>query len=141
MKSRFLMAPPPNSDKKIRKARIDLYPKEVWYFLACFICLLGLLHAISLIHSIYARRKRNNIGGADPEARSSALSSKIHLRRIPLAFVNTYRIVALRWTVHLDIGTRYTLNVAEVAVTCAYIIAIFTWAFINSEYASFVVRA
>ncbi|KAG2095871.1 ferric reductase NAD binding domain-containing protein [Suillus discolor] len=52
------------------------------------------------------------------------------LRRIPLAIVNVYRVVAFRWT--LEIGKSYTLNMAEVFVTVAYIALLLIYAFVNT---------
>ena len=40
--------------------------------------------------------------------------------------------MAFRWTV--DFGRGYVLNVAEVVLTIFYIVALFTWSFINSTY-------
>lgn len=55
----------------------------------------------------------------------------MQLRRIHLAIVNTYRIISFRCSV--GVGS-YTLNLAEVFLTFIYIIIIFTWSFIRSEF-------
>ena len=51
--------------------------------------------------------------------------------KVPQIVMNVYRVIAFRST--LDIGELYTLSVAEVLVTCAYIAALFVWSFIDSE--------
>ncbi|KZP33754.1 hypothetical protein FIBSPDRAFT_810265 [Athelia psychrophila] len=102
-------------DRTLRKQRNKEYPIQLWYFLACFIFLVG------------AKQ-----GTLDSESHIIPSSSSVNLRRLPSAILNTYRIVALRWTIRINLGTVYTLNVAEIAITCAYIIAIFTWSFINT---------
>ena len=51
--------------------------------------------------------------------------------RLPLAAVNYFRVVAFRQTV--DIGDFISVTYAEAFITIGYIIAIFTWEFINSE--------
>ena len=65
-----------------------------------------------------------------PETRSAA-GRGFALRNVPTAVINAYRVVAFRWT--LEIGQSYTLNLAEVFVTVAYIVALFSWEFLGSE--------
>lgn len=128
------MAATVNPDKPIRKARMRLYPKQIWWLLASFIALLALVRLATLLRSKF--RSRSRAGGSTSLKSSPApLSSKVHLRRIPLAITNVYRIITFRWTMHLDLGKEsYTLNLAEIGLTIAYTVAIFTWAFINSGY-------
>ena len=114
-------------DRAITSRRNKEYPKEVWYFVACFIFLVSLFHHGSWIVSKLSKRRARKVdaeGGTDP--------SKGHfsVRHIPRAIVNAYRVMAFRWT--FELGSSYTLNMAEVFVSCAYIIALFVWTFINS---------
>ncbi|KAF7980574.1 hypothetical protein HWV62_37747 [Athelia sp. TMB] len=124
------MANTANADRTLRKQRTAEYPIQMWYFLACFIALVGALRLASRLWSLSTRQKRAY--SADSESQGSTSGSRINLRRLPVAVLNTYRIIALRWTVRVNLGTVYTLNMADVAVTCAYIIAVFTWTFINT---------
>jgi ferric-chelate reductase len=121
-------------DRATRTQRTNTYTTQVWYFLACFIFLVAALRLASVLHSKYSRGRRSS--RADPETISSTPSSALQLRRFPLAVINTYRILALRCTVRVNIGTFYTLNIAEVCLTLAYIVALFTWTFINSTFYS-----
>lgn len=118
------------TDKTLRATRTREYPDEVWYFLACFIGTLAIFNwgswAISKLSSKLSKKS-----AMDAEGGAGATNQRISLRRIPSAIANAYRVIAFRWT--LQIGNSYTLNMAEVFVTCAYIIAIFVWEFINSE--------
>ncbi|KAF9033922.1 hypothetical protein BDZ89DRAFT_1158104 [Hymenopellis radicata] len=106
-------------DRAIRVQRAADYPKQVWYLLASFIAFVSICHGISLL---FSRTRR--IQGRNGER------GGISLRRVPLAFVNVFRVMAFRWTI--PIGNYYTLNVAEVFLTAAYIAIVFTWSLINS---------
>ncbi|KAH9944667.1 iron reductase [Amylocystis lapponica] len=78
------------------------------------------------------RRRSSTRGPSTTEAQTNVMHTtrSFSLRRLPLAIANAYRVFAFRWT--LQVGESYTLNMAEVFVTCAYIIALFVWAFINT---------
>ncbi|KAL0581255.1 hypothetical protein V5O48_000738 [Marasmius crinis-equi] len=122
------LASRPNPDKTIRIARASEYPQEIWYFLACFIGFVSLCRFVS-----WAVRKTLLNGSSrravDDEKGTSPSNTAVRWRRLPSAVMNLYRIVAFRLTV--EIGA-FTLNLAEVALTCMYMAALFTWAFINT---------
>ncbi|KAG2138460.1 ferric reductase NAD binding domain-containing protein [Suillus clintonianus] len=106
----------------------DTYPEQVWYTIAAFLFVVGCFQWGSLIHSKFARRRHHE---SDEEtATTNAIQYKVSLRRIPLAIINFYRVVAFRWT--LEIGQSYTLNMAEVFVTVAYIVLMLIYCFINT---------
>jgi hypothetical protein len=123
------------ADRAHRLQRNNVYPIQIWYLLATLILLVAVVQAVSRLHTKFAGRKRR---GTDQESNSPANSSSPHPRRIPLAILSTYRVIAFRWTLNINIGQTYTLNVAEMFFTIVYIIAIFTWTFINSESSLFV---
>lgn len=102
-------------NRSIRAALSAKYPKQVWYLLASFLTLVSLCHFASLLLS---RVQRNRVG-------SSSRRGAISLRRIPLALVNLFRVLAFRWTV--PIGSSHSLNFAEVFLTMAYIAVLFAW--------------
>jgi len=104
------------------------YPKQVWYALAVFLFTVGCFQWGSSLHSKFTRRRQYE---SDEETVSSHVHYKFSLRRIPLTFINTYRVIAFRWT--LEIGQTYTLNLAEVFVTLGYIALLLTYTFINSK--------
>lgn len=105
------------------------YPQQVWYTLAAFLFVVGCFQWGSFLHSKFARRGHRE---SDEEtAVTNGVHQKFSLRRIPLAVINFYRVVAFRWT--LEIGQSYTLNMAEVFVTVAYIALLLIYAFINSK--------
>ncbi|KAK0451298.1 FAD-binding domain-containing protein [Desarmillaria tabescens] len=95
-------------DNKWRAYYADEYPHQLWWLVSCFI-------------AFVAVRSKN--------APLTTESNKIQLSRLPLALVNYWRVLSFR--VHIGVGS-YTLNLAEVFLTCAYIVALFTWEFINS---------
>ncbi|KAG1796017.1 ferric reductase NAD binding domain-containing protein [Suillus plorans] len=106
----------------------DTYPEQVWYTIAAFLFVVGCFQWGSRIHSKFARRRHYE---SDEEtAATNDIQYKFSLRRIPLAIVNVYRVVAFRWT--LEIGQSYTLNMAEVFVTVAYIALLLIYAFVNT---------
>jgi len=128
---------PANPDKVISNARIIDYPHQLWFFIASFIALVACLQFISFLHGKYSRKntRRTASSAVDPEASPNQTSTvhshgQLQLRRLPIAIINTFRIIAFRTT--LNIGQSYTLNLAEIAITIMYISALFTWGFINS---------
>lgn len=102
---------------------------QAWYCIGLFLFIIGVFQWASFLHSKFARRR--TAPGEDPELASEPRVRVFSLRRIPVALTNAYRVVAFRWT--LEIGKSYTLNMAEVFVTMAYITFLYIWAFINSE--------
>ncbi|KAG2138473.1 ferric reductase NAD binding domain-containing protein [Suillus clintonianus] len=104
------------------------YPNQVWYTLAAFLFVVGFFQWGLFFHSKFARRQHHE---SDEEtAITNGAYKKFSLRRIPLAVINFYRVVAFRWT--LEIGKSYTLNMAEVFVTVAYITLLLIYSFINT---------
>jgi len=104
-------------DKKLRVARTALYPKEVVWVIAGLIAVVSLFHVLDLFYIFLTR-----------PAKRGAIS----LRRIPLALADVTRSIAFRWTI--SFGSSYTLNLAEVALTVAYISLLFVFALVNSEF-------
>ncbi|OCH91755.1 iron reductase [Obba rivulosa] len=119
-------------DKTLRSERSEVYPHQVWYLVGGFIALVALFHWVSWAVAQLSKKSRSQEQHTtkDVEAGAKSPSGRFSVRRLPLALVNLYRIVAFRCT--LQIGNTYTLNLAEVFVTCAYIAALFTWNFINT---------
>jgi hypothetical protein len=121
------MATPTSSDRTLRNTHAQEYSYQLLDLLAAFIFLLSASNLIRIVHSKLYRFQRSY----DVEEGSSPSRAGFSWRRAPLALLNAARIVAFRWT--LKIGESYTLNPAEIFLTVAYIIALFTWTFINSE--------
>ncbi|KAI0828502.1 iron reductase [Trametes gibbosa] len=110
-----------NPDKPIRVGRNKAYPRQLWWFIASFIAFVAICQFASwLALKISARRP----------SPSSSQTRAASWRRLPSALVNTYRVVAFRWT--LNIGPTFTLTLAELFVVCGYIIALYTWSFVNT---------
>ncbi|KAG2157689.1 ferric reductase NAD binding domain-containing protein [Suillus bovinus] len=93
----------------------NTYPEYVWYTIAAFLFVVGCFQ---------------HYESDEETAAFNNIQHKFSLRRIPLAIVNFYRVVAFRWT--LAIGQSYTLNMAEVLVTVVYIALLLIYAFINT---------
>lgn len=104
-------------DKQLLVARADLYPKEVVWAIAGLIAVVSLFHLLNLFYNLLTR-----------PAKRGAVS----LRRIPLAVADVTRSVAFRWTI--SFGSSYTLNLAEVTLTAAYISLLFVFALVNSKF-------
>ncbi|KAG1804076.1 uncharacterized protein BJ212DRAFT_949944 [Suillus subaureus] len=84
----------------------ETYPEQVWYTIAAFLFVVGCFQWGSLVHSKFARRRRYE--SDEENGHHQWHSIQISLRRIPLAIINFYRVVAFRWT--LEIGQSYTLT-------------------------------
>ena len=121
-----------------RNERAINYPKQTWYLLGSFIGLLFLVHIGSSI-GIWLRKRRipppdqdvKDEKGESTEEDPSSFSSNgaVSLRRIPISLVNTFRIVLFR--ISLRTGGGSVVNFAEISVAAGYIVALFTWEFIN----------
>ena len=131
-----------NTDRMIYLARDEAYPHQLWWLVAAFIGTIALFRFASWALAKCSRRAPLSRGqkttAADAAAAetgaggaSSPAGRGFALRNVPTAVINAYRVVAFRWT--LEIGQSYTLNFAEVFVTVAYIVALYTWEFTNSE--------
>lgn len=99
-----------NLDAPIRAGYAIEYPHQVWYFVGSFIFLVSVCQLLSYI--LHGRTVSSGVG-----------------RRL----INIYRVLAFRYT--LSIGS-YSLNIAEVFCTVAYITALWTWELVNSEFLS-----
>ncbi|KAG1870821.1 ferric reductase NAD binding domain-containing protein [Suillus subluteus] len=117
------------SDGSLQDARNILYPTQAWYCIGLFIFIIATFQWISFLHSKFAWRRQTS-STSDPEHASVHHRRAFSWCRIPLGLVNAYRVISFRWT--LEFGKSYTLNMAEVFVTMAYIIFLFVWAFINT---------
>ena len=128
-------SPPPLSpDRALRIARATAYKHQMWWLIARFIALIAVFQSLSWAFTrLSSRSSSQPKKPADAEVGHAPPSSprRFSWRNAPSAIVNLYRVVAFRWT--LEVGQSYTLNLAEVFVTCGYIVALFTWEFVNSE--------
>jgi ferric-chelate reductase len=116
-------------DKIRSKARAEEYPHQILYALSTFIIVLALFRLVSGIYSNFsgpAVRKRD----AEAADVSPIPSAHISLRRLPLACVNIFRVIAFRWTAQL--GRSYTLSLTDIFLALSYIAIIFSWTFVNS---------
>ncbi|KAL0948175.1 hypothetical protein HGRIS_010786 [Hohenbuehelia grisea] len=132
------------------------YPWQLWYCLSIFLFIIAACQFAAFVHAKRKRRRKGSsaapglrVGGGGATSSLSAPRAgaatefkttrsvspyprrhAVSLRRLPVAFVNAYRVIAFRWTINF--GGGYTLSFADVALSCAYIIALFTWSFINT---------
>ena len=135
-------APPANPDRAIYYARDEAYPEQLWWLVAAFIGLVAICQFAAWALAKCSRARRRSKKSASQKTTTdtaevetggtrSAAGRGFAWRNIPTAVINAYRVVAFRWT--LEIGQSYTLNLAEVFVTVAYIVALFSWEFLGSE--------
>ncbi|KAF8575567.1 hypothetical protein K439DRAFT_1398065 [Ramaria rubella] len=129
------MDKPVDPNRAIRIQRATEYPKQIWLLFASFIGLLTLFHIGALLLSWRHKRNAQSYRALPNEenfgneyARSSS-NTKASFRRIPSALATAFRIVAYRMP--FPSGGGHTLNVAEITISVGYIIALFTWEFIN----------
>ncbi|KAI8973097.1 iron reductase [Trametes punicea] len=115
-------------DKPIRVGRNREYPHQLWWLMTSFVVLFSLCHFVSLALLRYSSRRRAS--GEQSGSTKPLSAPRFSWRRLPLALVNAFRVVAFRWT--LPFGQWHDLTLAEVLTACAYVVALFTWAFINT---------
>ncbi|KAI0055563.1 hypothetical protein BV25DRAFT_166890 [Artomyces pyxidatus] len=120
-------ASPVNSDRIARKRRVTEYPKEVWYSIGCFIFLVMVSNIMTILSGLGKRRR---VIRQDAEGHLPRQSRALPLRRLPLALVNAWRVVAFRSVI--DLGRGYSINVAELFLTATYIVILLTWTLINT---------
>ncbi|KAJ6518002.1 ferric reductase NAD binding domain-containing protein [Mycena vitilis] len=111
-------------DRVPRILLANLYPKQVWYFMATFIGLVAACHAASLLYAYLTRRR-------PPPSNDGPLRHDVSWRRLPLATLNLFRTIIFRWSI--VIAGSYTLNVADFLLAAMYLTVLFTWTFINSK--------
>jgi hypothetical protein len=118
-------------DRIPRIALADLYPKQVWYFLATFIALVTACHFVSKFNAYLTRQHAPRGTTTD-----SVSARRISWRRLPLALLNLWRTAAFRWSLTLNLAGAgvYTFGVADFLVAGMYITVLFTWTFINSTF-------
>lgn len=119
-------APPqsPQSPPSQRQPQLENV-KNAWYSVGAFIAFVSLCHFVGLLGMIWRRVP-------PPTATPLHRRTVIYYRRLPAALMHTFRVVAFRWT--LSLGNSYTLNVAEIFLTAAYIAILFSWSFVNCRF-------
>ncbi|KAI0675094.1 iron reductase [Trametes maxima] len=126
-----MMSPGPANDRAIWLQRNKDYSQQIWWFIASFIVLVAVGQFSSWVASkvfspcpVALSEKR------DTEGSGASRQRRLSWGRLPLAIVNYFRVLAFRNTI--DIGEKYSFTYAEVFITVGYIVALFTWEFINT---------
>jgi heme/copper-type cytochrome/quinol oxidase subunit 2 len=116
------------ADKALAHQYNEEYAHQVWWLVAPFLFLVGVTYYGSIVlRKLFPGKNKP----ADVEVDGRLVRRGFSFRRLPLAIANAYRVVAFRTT--LTVGP-FSLNLAEVAITITYIVALFVWSFINSTY-------
>ncbi|THG95747.1 hypothetical protein EW145_g7903, partial [Phellinidium pouzarii] len=132
-------------DKALRKARIDEYPKQSSYLLAGLIVAVALYNLASIVYNYLVISRVCQADGAtstsnavkDEEKQGGGsrgtvtASSRVSIRRIPLALLNSARVVAYRVTV--PVGLDVHLSLAEIFIPIAYVLALLIWEFVRGQ--------
>lgn len=122
-------------DQAIWVARNIAYTHQLWWFVASFI---GMIAAGQLLSGILSRlftpSASTHEEKRDAEGRGAARPRRFYWSRLPIALVNYFRVLAFRNTV--DVGEKFTFTYAEVFITVGYVVALFTWEFVNSTQSS-----
>ena len=118
-------------NRVVRIWRTDQYPIQQWYMLGIFMFLVTAAYLIQLTYAWNVKRLAKNAGqDTKGEVLKATINNKFSLRRIPLAFLNVWRIILYRFTFPLGGGRQ--MNGAEMIIISSYIVAMFVWTFINS---------
>jgi len=120
---------PVNPDKALRISRAKEYPKEVYYFIASFIFVVSVCNWSA---RYLGSNTKSSVPLENKETQDRPSTGRSSWRRLHVAALNLYRMVAFRCVVHPLPG--FSLNLAEVFITAAYITIIFVWAMINSTF-------
>ncbi|TFK94331.1 hypothetical protein K466DRAFT_476640 [Polyporus arcularius HHB13444] len=124
-------APPPQPpDMVIWYTRNQLYAKQVWWFVASFIGLVSISQLLSWVAGKAFAPCPVSTRHADSERQGMVRRRRRDWSRLPLAFVNYFRVVAFRSTV--DVGQVLNITYAEAFITVGYIVGLFVWTFINT---------
>ncbi|TFY81287.1 hypothetical protein EWM64_g2726 [Hericium alpestre] len=119
---------PPAPDKLRRIWRATNYPRQVWYFVAVFIFLVGISNIVS--RSIASRRKAGT-KRTDEEGKAPSSTGAVSYRRLPIAAVNAFRMIAFRTIIPLGFG--FSINIADAAVAAMYITILLLWSLTYSD--------
>ena len=124
-------------DFAIVSERNRMYPQQVWWLLAGVIGLISIAHVLSLLYATsytlrHGRAPVDTGGKQDIEGYGATYPRRFSWSRLPLALVNYFRVVSFRNTI--DVGESISVTYAEAWLTIGYIVGLFTWLFINSEY-------
>lgn len=109
----------PDPDRIPRIAQAAAYRDRTYYCIAAFVAIISIFHWTSRL----LQGRQSSLQKA-PRARGS-----MSIKRLPAAFMNTFRALAFRQTLH--IGSLYTINVAEFMLTAGYITLVFTISMMN----------
>ncbi|KAI0717230.1 ferric reductase NAD binding domain-containing protein [Cerioporus squamosus] len=124
-------APPPQPpDMVIWFTRNQLYAKEVWWFVSSFIGLVAISQILSWVSRKAFAPCLVSTRQADSEGQGMVRRRRRDWSRLPLAFVNYFRVVAFRSTI--DVGQLLNITYAEAFITVGYIVGLFVWTFVNT---------
>lgn len=112
----------------------DSYDYELWWVVAGFLFVCGVVRVMTLTNAWLHRRGylSNDPEVAEEKGEGNARPRSISLRRLHLAALNFYRIVAFRFVI--DFGAGYTLNLAEVVLTIVYMFLALFFTFMAGEF-------
>ncbi|KAG6825184.1 hypothetical protein H0H92_004433 [Tricholoma furcatifolium] len=100
-----------DSDLSLSATHAKDYPIRVWYYIASFIALVSLCHLFNLflIRIFPSTRQTRRINAQQP--------TTFQLHRLPQASADTFRAILFRSAI--QIGSSYTLNIAELLLSIA----------------------
>ena len=127
---------PTEADLALKVEQQARYVKDLWILLSCVVAFLTLIRALRFIlsfaSSIGHSVKPNSQKQADIETLRPGRSGRISLRRLPMAFVSAFRIVAFRF--NIPVGPGSVASVAELVFILGYIASMLVLMLINSQY-------
>ncbi|KAF9464528.1 iron reductase [Collybia nuda] len=110
----------PDPDRIPRIAQAAAYRDRTYYCIAAFVGIVSIFNWTS-----WLLQGRLSSSRKEPRSRGA-----VSLKRLPAALMNAFRALAFRQT--LRIGSLYTINVSEFALTAGYITLVFTLSMMNS---------
>lgn len=127
----------PAAAEKLRHRVVNAaYTHYTWYFVGAFIALVAVCQFASYLVGRLQRAHPlpPQVASIDESTSTTATTTpKPALRRLPLGLLNAYRVLAFRTTLTLPLfNSLYTLNLAELFCTLAYITGLYVLEFYNA---------
>jgi hypothetical protein len=119
------------ADADLSSIRTRRYPQQLWLCIASFIAFLCIVHIVKTCRLSFRKRhlERSPVSKESQLVPKRVAASTLQRPFVSIAYVA--RIILYRTTIPTATGQR--LNVAQAAVIIGYIVAIFTWEFINGD--------
>lgn len=124
------------AQRLLRGEKQTRHAKQTWYLIGSIIAFLALIRLLRVvlkrISLSRAKPTQSSEKGDVEKAALPSTSGNVSLRHLPYAIGAGFRIVAFRYT--WSLGSWLAASITESIFICGYIVAMFLFLFIDSEY-------